>query len=591
MNLTRFQYAADWQAGSLANCVLDTVVNASAYGHAALEPQPVASFTTVTGAQAVGATQPPAVGLPTISVINTLGAGSTAMQTMQYQTIAYSYQAGDGIQFTTTTRAIKAQLAGTQQTGQVQTGATSGETTIRNGCIVDVIVDGTIVQTIDTANAAPVVQLFLDGNSHTVKIAHSGTYGTSVHPIAAVTATVGASVATQLLPTALAHPTFIAATWRVAATSSTAYSLFKTLPGGSETTVATGLLAGTHYSGASYVPGVDLYVGNGSALTTGDGATFTTDVVTFALESLAIGTGTGAGGAGYTTPLLDAGQTVQWFLAEWDQAPGFTLTDVFVATGESPTPDDTWTIFRPITPVTTTLPSGRTMGFAGLAASGVPRGRYCLLLFVFPTVSTVQPWLRDLMVYSWVPEHDPQILSKVGLPDEAQVGPVMGAYVGTLAVTNTELRQDVADFIGSYAITGAVDQYLAAHGADRGVPRYTAEQPTSYQTRLLAVSALRANAASVSGLCEQIALLVTGSSSGLVTSVSGGYQTATCQGVVVAQASGQQCPITIPPAPYAGLPGLSIADAQALIIAFIKLIQPLGTVIFPNNTSSLITFI
>lgn len=596
MRLYRAQYTTDYLTGTLSGVTLDGVIYASQYGHTAVTPQPVTTFTTVTGAQAIATSpQPPATGLPTMAAVNTQGAGSTAFHTVGTAgqpgtAIAYTYQSGDGVQFTTTTRAVQIQLAGTLQGGTFGAPATAGS--VRNGAIATLIVDGAIAQTIDTANAAPLLTLYLDGNSHAVQIVHSGAYGNATHPISSVTTygAGGASVASGTLLTPLTHPTFVAASWRLAqVTDGAHYALYRTLPGGNETLVVTALVTGTHYT--AYVPGVDLFVSNNSPLTAGDQATFTTDVTTLAIESIAIGTGTGVGGSTYTTPVLDSGDPLnQWFLAEWDEDPGMTpMASVTLSVGQTPTPDASWTTVT-ITPSATILPSGRGFGTAGLLVTGVPRGRSALLQFTFPSVSTLPVWIRDLCIYGWTPERDPQILSKVGLPEEAAVGPLMAAYIGTLAVTATELRQDVYDFVNSFGIQNAVDQYLAAHGADRNIPRYAGEPPQSYRTRLLAASASRTTEASPSGLCGQIAQLVTGTTAGLTSSVSGGYTTATCQGVIVAQGSGQSAHITIPSPPYAGLPGLTVAQAQTVILAHIKTIAPLATVIFPGGTGSNVVF-
>ncbi len=598
MRVARFRYGTDLQAGAFQNTAFDTVINASRYGHAAIQPLPATTYTAATGAQALGTPQPPAAGLPTFSITNTQGLGAAVWQLLE--SFAYTYQAGDAIAFTTTARAVQIQLAGSRQAGAGLVAAPADTLgVIRNGAIAAILVDGAVQQSIDTANAAPLAQLYLDGASHTVQVVHSGSYSTAIQPIGPVTATAsagGQSVAAQLVLRALAHPTFAAALWRVTATSATQYSLYKTVAGAAEALIASGLVSGTHYTGAASVPGVDLSVATGSALVVGDGATFSTDVVTLAVESIATGSSGGAGSSAYTTPVMDAGDPqTQWFFAEWDQAPGLVMGGVTAYVGQTPTPDVSWATTTAV-PTGAVLPSGRGYGVAGLAGvppvGATPRGRYCVLTLTFPAVATVAPWIRDPAVYAWTPERDPQILSKTGLvPDEAAVGPRLGAYVGTLAATTTELRQDVYDFVGSYAISGAVDQYLDAYGAARQIPRYTAEPPQAYRTRLLSASATRVAAASVPGLCQQIAQLVTGASSGLTTSVSGGYMTATCQGVVVAQAAGKQAPVTIPAPPYVGLAGLTVAQAQVLISQFLQTVRPVGTVIFPNNTGNLITYL
>ncbi len=599
MRLRRYQYTDDWNAGILTGATLDTVVYAGAYGHAAVVPQAVSTFATITGAQAVRTSQSPATGVPVMVAVNTLGLPVPAFQTEGG--VAYSYQAGDGIQFTTTaTGAVQIQLAGFLRAGVVAAGPPTVDAgAIRNGCIANLIVDGVVRQTLDTANGAPLAQVYLTGPSHSVQVVHSGSYGNAVRPIGPVTQTAGgssgggASVAAQALPTPLAHPTFVAALWRVAqVTDGAHYALYRTLPGGSESQIATGLQTGMHY--VQYVPGVDLLVGNGTLLATGDGATFTTDVVTFAVESVAVGVSSGAatGGSTYTTPTMDNGDPrTQWFLAEWDQDPGMPPLSARILTGDTPTPDQSWSSAAIPLAGATVLPSGRGVGTAGLLASGVARGRYGVLVFSFPAVSTVPAWMRDLCVYAWIPERDPAIMRKVGWPDDVEeIGPTMAAYMGTLAVVGAELRQDVYDFVGSYGIQGAVDQYLAAHGADRDIARYAGEPPQSYRTRLLAASSARTTQASVPGLCSQIAQLVVGTTDGLSTSVVGGYTVSSCQGVVVAQAAGQQVRITIPAPPYAGLPGLSAAQAPQVITAHIQTIAPLATVVFPNRTGSNITF-
>lgn len=570
----RWRFAGDWNTGNFnTTTTLDSAVNVSQYGHPALIPNVVFTTPTInTGKQVFNGTSTP---------VATLSGGNAYAL---IDTIMATAKAGDFFTFTTTAPAVQINLTGVLASGTVHSGGTGVvANAIRNGGLVQILVDGVLAASADCAGAAPSSTIYLDGASHTIKVLHTGNYSASTQPIGAVTPLVGTTVSAGLSVLAsTTQKTFGSFNWRVLATSSTQFSLFHTPPGSAETLVASGLNVGTTYDSASDVPGVSLRLTG--TLTTNDSATFTTDLVMSGVVTVVILNGSGGNTGTYTSEVIDSGAAnTQWFLARWAQSSPMATFNV--ASGNTPVPDSTWRNVT-VTPISATMPqSGIQYGYAGL--STIPRGRYAQWTIGFPVgLSSTKPWIRDLTFYYWVPAMDPFFL-RLGLANNWVPGPNMNAIAGVICSVQADTRDAVLDFIASYAIGGAVDQYLQNIGADLGVPQYSGEPPLAYRSRLQAALATHPNGASPTYIASQVASLVGGifPTSANITSVvnTSSQQTVTVMTppmitgpVVVAQGTAGQYSISIP-APvtsgnssYPGLPGVAIPLAQAVIAAFIN---------------------
>lgn len=574
MQSIRTRFAEDWNQGSYnGTTTLDTAINVSQYGHPALIPLVVFTTpTTNTGKQVSNGTSTP---------VCTLSGGNAYALV---DTIMVTSQAGDFFTFTTTAPAVIVNLTGVLPSGLVHSGAGGVvANAIRNGGLVQILVDGVVVANADCAFATPAITVFLDGASHTIKVLHTGNHTSAVQPLGPVTPLVGTTVSAGLAVSAsTTQKTLIAAKWRILATAAGVFTLFCTLPGASETTIATGLTTGTTYDSNTRVPGVSFVVSG--SLTVNDSAIFTTDVVMSGIITLIIENGTGGNTGSYTSDVIDSGAfNTQWFMARWAEvSPMATFT---LKTGGTPSPDATWQTTI-IAPNSATLPqSGQQYGYAGLTAA--PRARYGQWTITFPVgASGTEPWVRDLTIYFWVPQTDPYFL-RLGLATNWVAGPIMTAVCGIQATLLQDARDQAFDFINSYAIGGAVDQYLQNIGADLGVPQYSGEPPLSYRNRLQAALASHPSGGSPIYMATQVAALVGGilPTPANITTVAN--QTTGAQAVsvltaalvtgpvVLTQGTAGQYTISIP-APvssgntsYPGLPGLAIPLAQSVITALI----------------------
>lgn len=603
MNRQQWRFIQDWNAAgsSFANAKLDTVVNVSAYQHPSVVPGFNPSGSTVfTGDQLFG-------GSGGATLINSLS--YTNLKWADLIPVAFTTQAGDAVQLTTTAALVAIQLAGVASSGM---GFGSGQlggagavfsNEIRNGALAQVFVDGVLTAAADTFQATPLINLFLDGASHVIKIVHSGSYNSSISPVGAITNTVGTSVGTAWAGSivVLATPTFVAAKYRIQATASGVFSLFRTLPGAGETTLATGLTTGTLYTGsgsggtggasAPNIPGISFKLTG--TLVNGDTAFITTDPTMLGVQSVTLYTSTGVTAGAYTSAVVDSGQTdTQWFLAEWvDNQPmaSFALAVSQTATvvgGALTLVQDASYSSTTLTPGDKALPIAKTnLGTAGLMAR--PRGRYAQWTMTFPAISTSQPYFRDLSLYYWVPERDPNFVSKIALGSNWAMGPNLNATLGTLAAQLAATASAAGDFVGSYTISKAVDQYLSGYGADLGLPQFSSEQTQTYQARLSSTIANRQAGASVPDLAAKINILVNGVANAVTLSAPGVNPTsATCGGVIVKQTTLQQYSVDIPPYPYAGLPGLSATLAQTIIKQYIASLTSVNSVINPLNAGS-----
>jgi|GEM_PF-5443350 len=613
MNVQRWRFANDYNTpGAVyANCHLDTTVNISQYQHPSITPGFTVTSTTVyTGDQLFGGSG---------GATKSSGLGYTTLKWADLIPVAYTIQAGDTIQFTTTAQLVTILLTGITGAGM---GFTSGQTggagvvvanELHNGALAQVFVDGVLQLMLDCYQATPQGQLFLDGLSHVIKIVHSGQYNVAISPVSSVTNTVGTSVGTGWSPniTILANPTFLAAKWRILATGAGTFNLLRTLPGGSETTVDTGLTTGTLYTGsgsgatggaaAPHIPGISFKVTG--TLTNGDTAFLITDSTMVGVQSVTLQSGTGVAAGAYTSAVVDSGEPdTQWFLAEWiDNQPmaqfqlatSQTIHYSGVHSSHSPgvptlTQDTTYA-------VTTFTPQDMALQVAAVNSGDVglvnaPRSRYCQWTITFPAITTTQPWFRDLWLFYWVPERDPNFIGKIALGKDWVMGPNLNGILGALATHRAVTDTLTSDFAASYTISSAVDQYAAGYGADFGLPQYSGEQIQTYQARLAGVINSRNASGTLPHIAGDIALLVNGAASPITPPVAGVTPAvASSGGVIVAQTNSQQFNVTIPPYPYTGLPGLTPAQAQVIIKAFILGTQtPVNSVINPNNNPATI---
>lgn len=594
MQIAWLRYAADWNAGTygvpgsgITSTRLDTVASVSQYNHPAVIPNVViTSWTYQTGAAWIAAA----------TTSNTLGASAAAWTTASVYTI--TAQAGDAATFSTTAHEIVLNFTGYIGAGQgEQAGQSLRANQIRNGAIATITVDGTVLTQVDTYAGTPSLSVYLDGNSHSIQVSHSGAYNPAITPVTApqplVTGGAHNTVVAGLVLTPQQKGTYVAASWRVLATSGTQFSLYKTPPGGSETLVASALATGTAYNAANgnYVPGITLQLSG--TLTTADSATFVTDEVMLALWRVDSGTGPGGTGGTYTTPVFDSGASdTQWFLAEWDES--ILPSSVLAGTGPTVTPDSSWT-WATLTPASATLYAGGTDGpnqpevqRGCVPLNTRPANQYCQLQLTFPSVSLVQPWIRDLKVFHWAPPRDPVLMTKLALATGAEVGANLTGFCGMLATFLAETLFGARQLAAAAAIGSAEDAFLYGYGADMQMPPYTGESPQAYQTRIATAFQSRQEGGSIPFITTQMNLLVEGAP-------------APATPVTVAPLTGQQYQITVP-APvrdpvsglthYPGLPGVLVPQAQAIILAFAThVLNPVGAVLQPNGTGSNVVFL
>jgi hypothetical protein len=597
MDITRYALAADWQQpGAIWNGVaLDSAVNVSAANHPALSPSSSSTTgTAYSGAQIMNGTSvPPA----------TLNSGNAWRL---IDTIMVSSQSADQFSFTTTGQQVYVQTTGILASGLVHAGAPGVVSdAIRNGGIVGLYVDGAAspATTADLHNAAPVLHWRNpDGASHGIAVRFLGTYDAQVAPIGPVTTSGTGTCVPTLLPSTT-QTSFVPATWRVAVTTAGAngtgqYQLFKTPQGGTEASVATGLVAGTTYDAANRVPGVSLRVSApAGGLLGGDGATFSTDSVMAAIVSFRVDSGTGSTTGSYTSAVVDSGQGDSHFLlAAMDSSDLWTLATgppaMTLSVGQTAVPDASWSTTTGILADPHVQPSGARVGSpqAGFLAS--PRGRYARWTFTFPTGLAVVPWIRDLRMYSWVPERDPALAGRLPMPPSWTPGPTLEAWLGLLASGAADARAGMLDLVASYAISTARGPYLQPLGADLGLAPYVYSliPPAAYRLLLTAVSGSRPQGGSVVTMATEVDELISGAVPTTSSVVTGGLLSVTATAalpgpstlsVTATQTAPWSLGITIPPMPWPGLAGLSYGTAKQIVSALITTISPIGCRVTP----------
>lgn len=582
MQRTVFAYKSDWDAGTYGGTNLDTQVAISPYNHPALVPtHGVTSTTLYTGQQVFAGALATKTGTAWASLADTGGPASPA------QGVILTTNGGDFLIFNSLNIVqVSIQFAGQLVAGS---GFHVGDTglvfnAIRNGAVASVYVDGVLQANIDTYNGRPDYILLLDGASHTVKISHSGLYNAQINPIGPVVAGTGTSVSSGLT-VANASGSEVASSWRVTALSASTYKVEQALPVPPGGTLSYSLVAGGPFNtGTAYTsiaPGTSITVSG--ALTIGDSATFETYVTMMAIESISTGAGSGTINGLYTSPVLDSGNAhTQWFLAEWvKNAPysGETLPIITVSTGNQ---TDGVSVLDGVPQAAAVQQisrhdDGTTRAAIGLMA--LPAGQYCQFGVQFPPTVLAVQWIRDLVLYSWIPDptQEPDVLGRIAWPLGAPPNELTQAYEGMLATFAEDYQDYRRAFKASFGIAGAVDQYLLAHGLDRAFPPISGIDPQAYRTQLLAFTRSRGQGGSTAFICEQVAILVNGVDPNITSTVTGGKTVSSGGGVTVAQTTAFALAITVPHPPYVGLSSLTIQQAQTAITSFVNtVLRPLG---------------
>jgi hypothetical protein len=590
MQTQRYRFVSDYAAGAFTNTTMDTTVNVdTTKNHPALTPLlSVGAATTSTGSQIQAGTSTPVATL----------SGGNAFSLVDL--VLVTAQTGDYFTFTTTAPQVSFLLAGILAAGLVRSGgANVVANAIRNGGIVQILTSTnggstyTLVRTVDLAGITALVTLNLTGVSTVVKVLFTGTYNSSIVPIGALTAGVGTSMSSSTtIPASTTQTSFKSYQYLITCTTGGGigtgrFSLGRRALGstGAYTTFQTNLVTGTAYDGTAYIPGVKLTVSPTTAVLN-DTAAFTTDYVMMAVANMNVYAGTGGTSGMYTSPVIDTGALdMHMILAEMassDLFTGATNPPVFTySTGNTPTPDSTWlTTTGLMLDVKRSDGSrvGRTsvslLGATSPSSSVSPRARYGQWSLTFPTGLTALPWVRDVTLYSWVPERDPSFHDKIAVGVPWSPGPTMEAIHGLLAAILQDTRNNVLDYIGSMSITHAVDQYLLNIANDLQLPWYNGENPSAYRLRAQGVLGGDNTNASSTQIASVLHTLVSGYAPTTTTStVTSGLQTVQASNTInggsysttVQQTAPYQVTITIPPPTsggtfpgYPGLPGIPV---------------------------------
>jgi hypothetical protein len=616
MQVQQWRHGDDWIQGTFLTTIvggvpvltstLDALVAPSQFNHPCVVPKVSISSTSVgTGAHVLANTS-----LPSGLSSPTTNGGSSWYGNAPF---AITKGALDYLQFSVTGLAqVIIRLCGIIPAGVATagTGLVAGE--IRNGCIANVYVDGSLVSQQSLYNQMVSVIIGLDNGSHTIKVEHSGSHDNSFSIISGVAPLTGTTVAANLMPTETYHGTPYKATWMVQATGSATYDLYRTLPGGSQTKLnVSALNTGTTYTTVNSVAlGHTLLVGTGSTLTNADQATYTTDQITLGVVDVTTGVGSGTGNGIWQSQVIDSGTPdTQWLATLCDA--NYSLGTISLSTGNTPTPDGSWTTTSISTPPLTTLPSGRQVCVAGFMAG--PRGRFGQVSFHFPAVSVgALPIVRDLSLFFWVPERDPDVMSKLALGGvSVEWGNEMMAFMGGLASLLALRAVDVQTFVNSLSISGSDDQYLLGYQKDFRLPTQTGEPEKATRRRMLAglqsnghrslfpgeTDAIGPGGGSMRELVEQVAAYVTGIDPSPPATPLPGTSTARypgggaagwqCSGVWIYPGSTTQEYHYVIPAPsvngfFGGLLGITTETAKTMIRNFILYLNPVCSIVYPS---------
>ena len=478
MHYRRWALSRDYLGGSVNFASLNYSTYASPFGHPSVVPTGGAAGTNYTGAQIQSGSMPGTV---------SYNAGSAFLVAGN---LLYTGQSNDYVQFTTTSRQIMLTVSGYLGSGMgaVAKGPNVVSNVVHNGAIVRIYLDpagaNTLLQTVDTYGA--LVQLSpisLDGNTHTIRVVHTGTVGPSS-------------------------------------------------PGPA-----------------------------GSMM-----AVYNVNQVT------------GAAGLGsYTSQVIDSGDNAtQWFLAEWQQ--GSAITNYVLNTGQTPIPDASW--FSYAAPGTDVLrpADGTRLGYGQAGLVGSQRGRYAQWQLIFPAASAFPLWFRDMNLYWWTPETDPEIVQNLAIGAHASPQRIMASVIGTLGTMLTDNYIAAQDLQSSYSISGSRDQFLYNYANDLGLTPYAGETQQTLKARTAGPIESRPGGGSLVALSTSLAKLLYDVQTPLVNTAT---QSA-CAGVVVAQTGTNAITITIPTSPWTYLPTVTptqTTTSQQIILATIIRLTPVGCVV------------
>lgn len=286
----------------------------------------------------------------------------------------------------------------------------------------------------------------------------------------------------------------------------------------------------------------------------------------------------GAAGLGsYTSQIIDSGDNAtQWFLAEWQQ--GSAITGYILNTGQTPVPDSSWSSYAATDIDVLRLVDGTRLGYGQAGLISANRGRYAQWQLTFPSASASALWFRDMTLYWWTPETDPEITQNLAIGAHASPQRVMASVVGTLGTMLADNYVLAQDLQASYSIAGSRDQFLYNYASDLGLTPYAGEPQQALKARTAGPIQARPGGGSLVALSTSIAQLLYGVQTPLVNTST----QSTCAGVVVAHTGTNAITVTIPNSPWPSLPTTTPAQtttAQQIILATIVRLTPVGCVV------------
>lgn len=339
------------------------------------------------------------------------------------------------------------------------------------GAIGHVTVDGQARLSFDSSNPQTAVcRVYLDGQSHVVRVTYAGDAVTGTTLVASPTDSAGTPGLAAALTAVRTGGTVIGDIYTVAATGVAAVQV-KNGAGAVLGTLGTGQTSDT------LVPGVSLTLSAGAWDATSQ-ANLVVSPPTLTLTGITTYANL-ATAARYTTPVFDSGvANTQWAFVELLQGPLATTPPTLTfGTGDTPTPDATWT-WATLAPLAVPDVLGnpwQRVIYAGPAT----RGRYGQAVGTLSNQTRVV--ISDARLSWWQPETDP-FLSR--LPRAIYRGPVALAVLTALAALEAHLDEQADELLTGGAISSAAGKYLAAFGAELATPRLLGEPDANYRARL-----------------------------------------------------------------------------------------------------------
>lgn len=339
------------------------------------------------------------------------------------------------------------------------------------GAIGHVTVDGQSRLSFDSSNAQMAVsRVYLDGQSHVVKVTYTGDAVTGTTLVAAPTDSAGTPGLAASLTAVRTGAAVIGDTYTVAATSTSAVQV----KNGALTVLGT---LSTGQTSDALIPGVSLTMSAGTWDATSQ-AHIVVSPPTLTLNAITTYANL-ATAASYTTPVFDSGvSNTQWSFVELLQGPlGSTPPVLTFGTGDSPTPDATW-VWATLTPVAVPDVLGNPWQRVIYAGPGT-RGWYGQATGTLSNQTRVV--ISDARLSWWQPETDP-FLSR--LPRAIYRGPNAQTVLTALAALEAHLDEQADELLTGGAISSAGGKYLAAFGAELQLPRLLGEPDANYRARL-----------------------------------------------------------------------------------------------------------